>query len=35
MMLLSGTGDVVEPDDGVVAIGSGGPFALAARNNFV
>ncbi len=28
--LLSGTGDVVEPDDGVVAIGSGGPYALAA-----
>ncbi|HJL28476.1 MAG TPA: ATP-dependent protease subunit HslV, partial [Polyangiaceae bacterium LLY-WYZ-15_(1-7)] len=29
-LLLSGTGDVVEPDEGVVAIGSGGPFALAA-----
>jgi len=28
--LLSGTGDVIEPDDGMVAIGSGGPFALAA-----
>jgi len=28
--LLSGTGDVIEPDDGIVAIGSGGPFALAA-----
>jgi ATP-dependent HslUV protease, peptidase subunit HslV len=28
--LLSGTGDIIEPDDGVVAIGSGGPFALAA-----
>lgn len=28
--LLSGTGDVIEPDDGVAAIGSGGPFALAA-----
>src|SRR5512134_776871 len=28
--LLSGTGDLIEPDDGVVAIGSGGPFALAA-----
>ncbi|WP_428267720.1 ATP-dependent protease subunit HslV [Haliangium sp.] len=28
--LLSGTGDVIEPDDGVVAIGSGGPYALAA-----
>jgi ATP-dependent HslUV protease subunit HslV len=28
--LLSGTGDVIQPDDGVVAIGSGGPYALAA-----
>ncbi|MDD8016727.1 MAG: ATP-dependent protease subunit HslV [Acidobacteriota bacterium] len=28
--LISGTGDVVEPDDGIVAIGSGGPYALAA-----
>jgi len=28
--LISGSGDVIEPDDGVVAIGSGGPFALAA-----
>jgi ATP-dependent HslUV protease subunit HslV len=29
-LLLSGTGDVVEPDDGVIAIGSGGMYALAA-----
>lgn len=28
--LISGTGDVIEPDDGVMAIGSGGPYALAA-----
>ena len=28
--LLTGTGDIIEPDEGVVAIGSGGPFALAA-----
>ena len=28
--LLSGTGDVIEPDDGVLAIGSGGPYAHAA-----
>ena len=27
---ISGTGDVLEPDDGVAAIGSGGPYALAA-----
>jgi ATP-dependent HslUV protease subunit HslV len=29
-LLLSGTGDVVEPDEGVIAIGSGGNYALAA-----
>jgi ATP-dependent HslUV protease subunit HslV len=29
-LLLSGTGDVVEPEEGVAAIGSGGPYALAA-----
>lgn len=29
-LLISGTGDVIEPDEGVVAIGSGGPYALAA-----
>ncbi len=28
--IVSGTGDVIEPDDSVAAIGSGGPFALAA-----
>jgi ATP-dependent HslUV protease subunit HslV len=28
--LLSGNGDLIEPDDGIMAIGSGGPFALAA-----
>jgi ATP-dependent HslUV protease subunit HslV len=28
--VLSGTGDLIEPDDGIVAVGSGGPFALAA-----
>ena len=28
--LLSGHGDIIEPDDGIVAIGSGGSFALAA-----
>lgn len=30
LFLLSGTGDLIEPDDGLVAIGSGGPYALAA-----
>ncbi|MBK8012806.1 MAG: ATP-dependent protease subunit HslV [Deltaproteobacteria bacterium] len=29
-LLLSGNGDVIEPDDGLMAIGSGGPMALAA-----
>jgi ATP-dependent HslUV protease, peptidase subunit HslV len=28
--LLSGNGDVIEPDDGIIAIGSGGPYALSA-----
>lgn len=30
ILLLSGTGDVIEPDDDAAAIGSGGPYALAA-----
>ena len=30
ILLLSGTGDVLEPDEGVIAIGSGGGYALAA-----
>lgn len=30
LLLISGTGDVIEPDDDVLAIGSGGPYALAA-----
>jgi ATP-dependent HslUV protease, peptidase subunit HslV len=29
-LLLTGNGDVLEPDDGLIGIGSGGPFALAA-----
>ena len=33
--LISGTGDVVEPDDGVMAIGSGGAFALAAARAMI
>lgn len=33
--LVSGTGDLIEPDDGLVAIGSGGPFALAAARALV
>jgi ATP-dependent HslUV protease, peptidase subunit HslV len=30
LLMVSGNGDVLEPDDGIAAIGSGGPFALAA-----
>lgn len=30
MFLLSGTGDLIEPDDGLLGVGSGGPYALAA-----
>jgi ATP-dependent HslUV protease subunit HslV len=33
--LVSGTGDVIEPDDGIIAIGSGGNFALAAARSLI
>jgi len=29
-LVISGTGDVIEPDDGIIGIGSGGPYAAAA-----
>jgi ATP-dependent HslUV protease, peptidase subunit HslV len=35
MYLLSGTGDLIEPDDGVMGIGSGGAFAMAAARALV
>ncbi|HNW61283.1 MAG TPA: ATP-dependent protease subunit HslV [bacterium] len=35
IFLLSGTGDLIEPDDSVIAIGSGGPFALAAARALI
>lgn len=35
MLLVSGDGNVIEPDDGVVGIGSGGPFALAAARALI
>jgi ATP-dependent HslUV protease, peptidase subunit HslV len=35
MLLLSGTGDVIEPDEGVIAIGSGGSYALAAARALI
>jgi len=33
--VISGTGDVVEPEDGILAIGSGGPYALAAARALI
>lgn len=35
LLLISGTGDVIEPDDDIVAIGSGGAFALAAARAMI
>jgi len=35
MFIVSGNGEVIEPDDGVMAIGSGGPFALASARALV
>ena len=35
VLIISGTGDVIEPDDGIAAIGSGGPYALAASRALV
>jgi ATP-dependent HslUV protease subunit HslV len=34
-LILSGTGDVLEPEDGLIGIGSGGPYALAAARAIV
>lgn len=34
-LLISGSGDVIEPDDNILAIGSGGPYALAAARALV
>ena len=33
--VLSGTGDLIEPDDGIVAVGSGGSFAMAAARALI
>ena len=35
LLLVSGNGDLIEPDDGILAIGSGGPYALAAARALV
>lgn len=34
-LIISGTGDVIEPEDGILAIGSGGPYALAAARGLL
>lgn len=35
LLLISGSGEIIEPDDGIVAIGSGGPYALAAARALI
>ncbi len=35
ILVLSGEGDVIEPDEGVIAIGSGGPYALSAAKAYL
>jgi ATP-dependent HslUV protease subunit HslV len=35
LFIISGTGDVIEPDDGIIGIGSGGGFALAAARALI
>ncbi len=34
-LIISGEGDVIEPDDGIIALGAGGPYALAAARALV
>ena len=34
-LLIAGTGEIIEPDDGILAIGSGGPYALASARSLV
>lgn len=35
LFMISGSGDVIEPDDGIIAIGSGAPYALAAARAYI
>ena len=35
LLIVSGTGEIIEPDDGIAAVGSGGPYALAAARGLV
>jgi len=34
-LLIAGSGEIIEPDDGIIAIGSGGPYALAAARSLI
>lgn len=34
-LLISGDGDLIEPDDGIIGIGSGGPYAIAAARAYI
>jgi ATP-dependent HslUV protease subunit HslV len=34
-LIVAGSGEIIEPDDGILAIGSGGPFALAAARSLL
>jgi len=34
-LIISGTGDIIEPEDGLVAIGSGGPYAMSAARALI
>jgi ATP-dependent HslUV protease subunit HslV len=34
-LLIAGSGEIIEPDDGIIAIGSGGPYALAAARALI
>ncbi len=35
LLIISGNGEIVEPDDGIAAVGSGGPYALAAARALI
>ncbi|MCG0277236.1 MAG: ATP-dependent protease subunit HslV [Thermanaeromonas sp.] len=35
LLLISGSGEIIEPDDGILAVGSGGPYALAAARALI
>ena len=35
LLMISGTGEVIEPDDGIAAVGSGAPYALSAARALI